>query len=50
MKEAKGGVGGEVVQEYALKALKTVSKHTKGKIPLVSSGGIMTGKDVLERL
>lgn len=50
IKEAKGGVGGKVVAEYSLKALKTVQKFTQGKIPLVSSGGIFTGKDVLEWL
>ena len=55
LKNAQGGVGGEVIKEYANNALKMVSKYTKElqpdkskQIPLISQGGIFTGKDVQE--
>jgi len=50
LKESKGGIGGSLIKDQAMKSLKTVYWETKGRIPLVSSGGIMTGEDVYERI
>ena len=46
----RAGVGGKVTQEKATESLWTMYKLTEGKIPLISSGGIFTGRDVYERM
>lgn len=48
LKEA-GGLSGEPVKPFALKALKTAAKYSKGSdLVLVGCGGISSGKDALE--
>jgi dihydroorotate dehydrogenase len=43
-------VSGEKSREESLKLLKEAYNITKGEIPLVSTGGILTGEDVYERI
>lgn len=37
-------------KEISLELLKNLYKYTKGDIPIISTGGILTGEDVYERL
>lgn len=44
-----GGLSGKPLKQISLKALRTLSKHTKdSRIVLVGCGGISSGKDALE--
>ena len=43
-------VGGNLKNEIAIKALNVISGVSKGKLTLVSSGGVWSGADVLERV
>ena len=47
---ALGGAGGDPTRELSEYALKAVYKHTKGKLLLISNGGIFTGKDMYDRI
>jgi len=46
----EGGLSGAPLKEKALKTLKSLSRFTKGKVPLIAVGGIFTAGDVRERL
>jgi len=50
----KGGsdiyVAGESNREESTRILKEFHTHTKGQLALISSGGILTGEDIYERL
>jgi dihydroorotate dehydrogenase len=46
----EGGMSGALLSKKSTAVLKTLSRFTKGKVPLVAVGGIFTGKDVRERL
>ncbi|QCE33394.1 quinone-dependent dihydroorotate dehydrogenase [Acetobacteraceae bacterium] len=46
----EGGLSGAPLQKRSLEVLKLVAKLNKGRLLLVSSGGIETGADILNRL
>ncbi len=46
----EGGLSGAVLRSKATQVLKSVSKFTKGKVPLVAVGGIFTAEDVREKM
>ena len=41
---------GDKIKENSLLLLQLAYKYTKGEIPLISTGGILTGDDVYERI
>lgn len=45
-----GGLSGGPLGEKAVKILRSLSRFTRGRVPLVAVGGILNGRDVLERL
>lgn len=44
-----GGLSGKPVRERSTEILKYISLQTKGKIPVIASGGIFTGADAKEK-
>lgn len=46
----EGGLSGLPVQARSDAALKAVSKHTKGRVPLIGVGGVFTGQDARRKL
>jgi dihydroorotate dehydrogenase len=46
----EGGLSGEPLKKMALDKLKSLSKFTRGRVPLIAVGGIFTAEDVQERL
>lgn len=49
-KTETGGLSGKPILEMSNNLLKDMYVHTKGKIPLIGSGGIFTGQDALEKI
>ena len=49
-KDQAGGLSGEPLRSRALKTQKYLYKGLKGKIPIIGVGGIMQGKDAVERM
>ena len=49
-KYPEGGLSGAPLRKKSLAMLKAVSKMTKGEVPLISVGGILTAEDARERL
>jgi dihydroorotate dehydrogenase len=49
-KNQPGGLSGEPLRSRALKTQKYLYKGLKGKIPIIGVGGIMHGKDAVERM
>lgn len=45
-----GGVSGAPVRERATEVVQYLSTQTSGKIPIIASGGIFTGKDAREKM
>lgn len=45
-----GGLSGAPLAARSREVLKLVSEQTQGRLTLISSGGITTGRDILERL
>jgi len=45
-----GGLSGQPLKKMATKVLKSLSRFTKGKVPLVAVGGVFTAQDVQEKL
>lgn len=45
-----GGLSGKPLQQRSTEVLAYLSRQTAGRIPLVASGGIFTGKDAEEKL
>ena len=43
-----GGLSGEPIKPYSLKALQTLRAHLPASVPLIGCGGISTGKDALD--
>lgn len=46
----EGGLSGLPVREKSDAALKAVSKHTRGRVPLIGVGGIFTAEDARRKL
>ncbi len=49
-KYPEGGLSGAPLKKKALKTLETLSRFTRGKVPLMAVGGIFTAQDAKERL
>lgn len=45
-----GGLSGRPLSQLAIRTLRDVARLTRGRMTIISSGGIETGFDVLERL
>ena len=45
-----GGLSGKPVQQRSTEVLRYIAAQTRGKIPLIASGGVFTGKDAREKL
>jgi dihydroorotate dehydrogenase len=45
-----GGLSGQPLKTMATRVLKSLSRFTKGKIPLMAVGGVFTAQDVQEKL
>lgn len=43
----RGGRSGPCLKRYGLKAVKTIFRHTDGKLPIIGVGGISNAEDVL---
>jgi len=50
LKADKGLVVGEKNKEYAINQLKRIKQLSEGKLSLISTGGVLTGRDVYERV
>jgi dihydroorotate dehydrogenase len=48
--ESPGGLSGYPVQEKALQVLRFLSKHLKGRLPLIGVGGIASAEDAYTRI
>lgn len=48
-KYPEGGLSGQPLRKKATEILKSLSRFTKGKVPLVAVGGVFTSEDVLEK-
>lgn len=46
----KGGVSGKLLHPLAMSTLQTVAKQTKGRIPLIAVGGVMSAEDAYQRI
>jgi len=49
-KYPEGGLSGAPLEKKSTEILKSLSRFTKGKVPLVAVGGIFTAKDVQQKL
>ncbi|EUD66301.1 dihydroorotate dehydrogenase (fumarate) [Plasmodium inui San Antonio 1] len=45
-----GGVSGEKLKDISTNLISQMYNYTNGKIPIIASGGIFTGKDALEKI
>jgi dihydroorotate dehydrogenase len=45
----EGGLSGAPLQNKANQALRAVSKHTRGRVPLIGVGGVMKPEDALRK-
>lgn len=45
-----GGLSGKPLQQRSTEIVKHISGQTKGKLPIIASGGIFTGADAKEKL
>jgi dihydroorotate dehydrogenase len=45
-----GGLSGKPLQQRSTEIVKYIFEKTKGKIPIIASGGIFTGADAQEKL
>jgi len=48
--QEKGGLSGKPLFEMSTKLLGTIYQLTEGKIPLIGSGGVFTGKDAYAKI
>jgi dihydroorotate dehydrogenase len=46
----EGGLSGQPLNKMSTRVLETLSRFTKGKVPLVAAGGVFTALDVQEKL
>ncbi len=49
-KNQPGGISGKLLAPFSEEKLKFFHKHLKGKIPLISAGGIFTAEDAYRRI
>lgn len=49
-KIGKGGLSGEPLRKRSTEIIRYISGKTKGKLPIIGSGGIMSPEDAIEKL
>lgn len=50
LKSEKGGLSGVPLRNRSTEVISIIHKYSKGKVPIVGVGGIMTPKDAIEKL
>ena len=45
-----GGLSGAPLRERSTEVVRLVADHVKGAIPIIASGGVMTGADAVEKI
>ena len=45
-----GGLSGKPLTQHATEIIRYIAKQTKGKLPIIGVGGIMTPQDAIEKL
>ena len=48
--EETGGLSGAPLRERSTEVVRLIAEHVKGEIPIIASGGVMTGPDAVEKL
>ena len=48
--EETGGLSGAPLRERSTAVVRLVAEHVKGEIPIIASGGVMTGSDAVEKM
>ena len=48
--EETGGLSGAPLRERSTEVVRLVAEHVKGAIPIIASGGVMTGADAVEKM
>ena len=48
--EETGGLSGAPLRERSTEVVRLIAEHVKGEIPIIASGGVMTGADAIEKL
>ena len=48
--EETGGLSGAPLLERSTAVVRLVAEHVKGEIPIIASGGVMTGSDAVEKM
>ena len=50
LKNEKGGLSGSPLTKRSTDVIRLIHKHSKGKVPIIGVGGIMSPEDALEKL
>ncbi|MDR3771304.1 MAG: quinone-dependent dihydroorotate dehydrogenase [Sutterella sp.] len=45
-----GGLSGAPLRERSTEVVRLIAEHVKGELPIIASGGVMTGKDAVEKM
>lgn len=45
-----GGLSGAPLRERSTEVVRLIADHVKGELPIIASGGAMTGKDAVEKM
>jgi dihydroorotate dehydrogenase len=50
LKNEKGGLSGSPLKKRSTEVISLIHKYSKGKVPIIGVGGIMSAKDAIEKL
>lgn len=45
-----GGLSGAPLRERSTEVVRLIAEHVKGELPIIASGGVMTGQDAVEKM
>lgn len=45
-----GGLSGAPLRERSTEVVRLIAEHVKGELPIIASGGVMTGADAVEKM
>lgn len=48
--EETGGLSGAPLRERSTEVVRLVAEHVKGELPIIASGGVMSGADAVEKM
>lgn len=48
--EEIGGLSGAPLRERSTEVVRLVAEHVKGELPIIASGGVMSGEDAVEKM